>query len=123
VFHAVAHNRMLYGHVIGNLITLIEHPDHEAIAGDDVARVWCEASCKGSNQGGFTFTVATHHANAVAIVDANGDAIQYHPGGVFHTKIIGAQQMSHWLSLTCRGLGELRRVEGYAGGRRSLIPF
>jgi hypothetical protein len=30
--------------------------------------------------------------------------------------------MSHCLSLTCPSLGLLRRVEGYAGGRRSFIP-
>jgi hypothetical protein len=90
VFHAVADDRVFDGHVIGYLIALIEHPDHEAIAGDDVAGVWCEAPCEGSDQGGLTFPVAPHNTDAVTIVDANRDAIEDNPGGVFHTKIIGA---------------------------------
>jgi hypothetical protein len=100
VFHAVAHDRVLDRHVVRNLIALIEHPDLQTIAGNNVARVWGEPPGKGSNQGGFTFAVAAHNTNAVAIIDADRDPIEDDSGGVFHTKIIGAQQMSHCLSLT-----------------------
>jgi hypothetical protein len=44
VFHAVAYDRVFDCYVVRNLIALIEHPDLKAIAGDNVARVWCESA-------------------------------------------------------------------------------
>ena len=65
----LAHDGVLDGGVIRDVITLFEHPYAHSAARDNLAKIRSQRPREHLNQGGFTFTVATDDPDTVPIVD------------------------------------------------------
>jgi hypothetical protein len=101
----LTHDGVLDCGVIRNVITLFQHSYSHSAARDNLARIRSQRPREHPNQGGFAFTVATDHPDAVPVVDPYGEATQDNLSRKLHMNSLGAQQMSHRSSLTCAARG------------------
>ena len=99
-----------------SVVGLVEHADGHAAAAGDAAGVGFEASGEQAQQGRLAVAVPADDADAVALVDADGDAVEDGAGGEFEMQVLGAEEMCHPSRVGGAGAGSARG----GGVRRGL---
>jgi hypothetical protein len=67
---------------------LVEHSHSHTTTADDLTGVGFHPLCQEANQAGLALAISSHHANAVTVIDSNGERAENDFGGVFEVEII-----------------------------------
>src|SRR5690606_16824781 len=83
--------------VVGQLVGLVEHAEGDTTATGDATGIRFDASRQQSQQCRFTVAIAPDDADAVALIEPDGEAVEYDTGRVLEVQRLSAKKVGHWL--------------------------
>ena len=92
---AIADDGVRNNEIVGEFIRLIQHSEGDAVAARDASAIRLEATGEQSQQAGLAVTVSSDDADALTLVESNGDAVEDDTGRVFEVEGFGSEQMCH----------------------------
>ena len=119
----VAHHGAVHGAGAVERVALAQHAHGHVAAARHAARVGLKDAGKHGQQARLAVAVLAHDADAVALVDAQGDVLRDQLGGKFQMHAVATQQNGHKhmllaLVFTAIHLSRVRRSNGWGGGRK-----
>ena len=100
----VADDRGADGEVAVEYVALVQVADVDVAALGHAAGIGSGAHGEQAHQGRLAVAVAAHHADPVALFQAEGDAVEDGAGCKRDREVLAAEQVCHWELLSLRYL-------------------
>ena len=91
----IADDYLVHRALTVQLIGLVEHAKTDATPARHAPRIRFEGAREQPQQGGFAVAVSTDNADAITLVDANGNGIEDDASGVFEVQRLSAEKVGH----------------------------
>src|SRR5690606_35389843 len=91
VFGAVTNDGVADQLVVGQFVGLVEHAEGDTTATGDATGIRIDASRQQTQQCRFTVAIAHDDADAVALIEPDGEAVEYDTGRVLEVQRLSAK--------------------------------